>query len=527
MARTRSQRKEVERNTCSLNDVGGTAAASLSGRADRPSKKSSQEARSAFCADPEIGASVVVSAGAVHGERALFTTRSFAAWVAKSSARDACESRRLSVPSQIQSSAPTWPANESKGAVMMVTDVAGSALFGIALAFTAWSPGRSSAMGLLFPMLWVMSISRVAALVFAAAYAMTVVRFLPNFAGNWFDSPALGWACWIGVGIASGGLWGLLWPAKSNPLRVAVATFAALVLSLMSPVGALFPGHPVASWGFAWPGSGWLGIAALSLGTATAAAALRLAASLRNGTDYAWLALAIAAIALAVFGIKPDPQEGGRAGSVVGINTAWGGFPSYGSLDVAERLRRIGATVDSLYADAALTLVFPEAILGLYDSSLDDAIELEIGRKIRRTGQTVVLGADMDAGGGRFVNAALVLHPDGTRSIVAARQTTPVAQWRPWSRAMHFPANWLSDATVTLGDDRKARIMFCHEEWMPALHLLSEAREGHQVVIAMANLWAAADPLANDVQAAHTQGMALLFGSPFVRSVNLPSARAP
>ena len=53
--------------------------------------------------------------------------------------------------------------------------------------------------------------------------------------------------------------------------------------------------------------------------------------------------------------------------------------------------------------------------------SLDDVIELEIVKRIRRTGQTVVLGADVDDGGGRFRNIALVLRPDGSRSIVSAR----------------------------------------------------------------------------------------------------------
>jgi len=45
------------------------------------------------------------------------------------------------------------------------------------------------------------------------------------------------------------------------------------------------------------------------------------------------------------------------------------------------------------------------------------------------------------------------------------------------------------------------------------------------VVVSLANLWAADDPLANSVQASYTQGMALLFRRNWVRSVNLPRAR--
>jgi hypothetical protein len=391
----------------------------------------------------------------------------------------------------------------------------------ICCALAAWSPGHSPAVGLLFPMLWAVSGSRTAAFVLAAAYAMTVVRFLPGFAGNWFGSWALGLVCWISVGIVSGGLWGLLWPRRSAALHVSGATMAALLFSLLPPVGALFPGHPVVCWGFALPGSGWVGVTALSLGTVAAAAALRLATTLPRGTGYAHLALAGAAVALTLFGVVPEPTAGQRTGNVVGISTEWGGFPTFGSIEVVDRLRRIGATLDARSAEGALTLVYPEAILGLYDTSLDDVIDLEIVKRIRRTGQTVVLGADVDDGGGRFRNIALVLRPDGSRSIVSARQTTPFAQWRPWSSVMHFPADWLASSTVIVGDSLAVRIMFCHEEWMPALHLITEAREGHLIVIAMANLWAAENTLAYHVQSAHTQGMAILFGRRFVRAVNL------
>jgi hypothetical protein len=226
----------------------------------------------------------------------------------------------------------------------------------------------------------------------------------------------------------------------------------------------------------------------LAFGTATAAAAFRIAVTVAHRTGRAWLAISAAAAALAMFGVVPDSEGGQRAGNVVGVRTAWGGFPPYGSIEAAERLRHIGVTLDARAAEGALTLVYPEAILGLYDASVDDVIELEILKRIRRTGQTVVLGADVDDGVGRFRNIALVLRPDGSRSVVSARQTTPFAQWRPWSSVMHFPAQWLSSSTVTVSGNLSPRIMFCHEEWMPALHLVTEAREEHLIVIAMANL---------------------------------------
>lgn len=137
-------------------------------------------------------------------------------------------------------------------------------------------------------------------------------------------------------------------------------------------------------------------------------------------------------------------------------------------------------------------------------------------------GQTIVLGADVHIGGNRFQNAAIIYRPDGSSTTIVARQTVPVAQWRPWSSGGHFPADWLSHNTADIGDGVRTRFIFCHEEWMVVLHLLSEAREEHGLIIAMANLWAARNPTASYVQGLHTQGMALLFGRTYVRAVNGP-----
>lgn len=62
--------------------------------------------------------------------------------------------------------------------------------------------------------------------------------------------------------------------------------------------------------------------------------------------------------------------------------------------------------------------------------------------------------------------------------------------------------------------------MFCYEEYIPALHLLNEAYDDHNLVIVMANGWAAANLTASDVQAAHSEGMARLFGRRYLRAEN-------
>lgn len=423
------------------------------------------------------------------------------------------------------------PAGSSPFPAPSLGNVAGVALLvlvfgllGCGLGLAAWAPGRSPVASILLPVLWIMAPTRATAFAATAAYHLAVVRFLPDFAGTWMNDPRLGFLCWLGIGLACGAVWAAFWPRSRKPSVVALATCGALATLLLSPIAAISPGHPLVGWGFFAPGTGWLGVALMFLLSAAAASVVRSVAStgrLQQLGNIAGLCLLAAAFALR--GPMSEPGNMRLAGRVGGVNTQLGGFPAFGSLEVMERLARIGRATMQLAGgdDEIQTVVFPEGIVGIYDPSLYPAMELEIVRPIARTGQTVLIGADLRSGAGTFQNIALVFRPDGSSAWIAARQTTPVTQWRPWNKDMHFPADWLASSTITLGGGVRARVMFCHEEWMPVLHLLSEAREPHNLVIAVSNLWAASDPVADYLQGTHSVGMARLFGRKLVRSVNL------
>lgn len=403
--------------------------------------------------------------------------------------------------------------------------IASSVALGGGLGLLAWSPGHTPALGALFPLLWIGRPSRVAAFACAAAYDLAVVRFLPGLAANWFDSIVAGFACWLAVGIVSGLVWAVLWPPSgSNAPRVILSALAVLVMLLLPPFGALVPAHPVVAWGYLAPGSGWVGVALMFILTSTGASWLRTCARVFPEPHVSWIVVGLLFAVVWTWGLVPQPQDGRTASQVRAVQTQFGRFPAYGSVDVMQRLVRMGelSALQANGQDMVKAVAFPETIIGLYDRSLQPLIDLELVAPLKAKGQTLVLGADVAFGSNRFQNAALIFRPDGSSTLIAARQTVPIAQWRPWSRGSHFPADWLEQSTADLGGGLRARFMFCHEEWMGVLHLLSEAREEHELVIAMANLWAASDPTASYVQDAHTQGMALLFGRVYVRAVNGP-----
>lgn len=409
--------------------------------------------------------------------------------------------------------------------VVFALEVLAWAAIGWSLGLVAWGPSRTPAVAVALPLLWLMARGRMQAFAITAAYHMAVVRFLPDFASTWFHSAAIGVGYWIALGLVSGGVWAAFWPRKNEPSRIALSTVTALTVLLVTPLTAVVPGQPIVAWGFLAPRTGWFGVALMFVVTPVAGCLLRvwLPRSQPAARFAPGMLVVLLLAALWWRGDPPSPDAGRLAGKVGAITTQLGGFPEYGSLEVGERLARIGEATRSLAGgeDGIDTIVFPEAILGLYDPSLYSVTKLEIGDPIRETGQTVIVGADVGVGGHDFQNAALIFRPDGTSTSIAARQATPFAQWQPWNDKVHFPADWFAPSTANIGGGIRARFMFCHEEWMPILHLLSEAREDHQLVIVLANLWAAHDPLASFIQGEQTEGMARLFGRRWVRSVNL------
>lgn len=403
------------------------------------------------------------------------------------------------------------------------------AVLGGTLAVLAWGLGRTPAVSLLMPVLWILMPSRASAFALAATYHMMVVRFLPELAGTWFDSGLVGFLLWVGLGVISGLAWAICWPRSGRPVRVVVSSIAVMLVLLMPPVAMALPGHPLIGVGFLVPGTGWVGVGGFFVAVAGACWFFRcwLPGFVGERKWLIWTAvLAIGTMIWSAGGI-PDPDKGKIAGRVGALTSMWGRFPDRDSVEVMQRIGKIGLATAKLAGgdDGIDTVVFPEAVLGIYDPSLYPAMEQEVLRKTKVSGQTVVVGADLESGANTYRGVAIVFRPGGSSSYIAARMTVPVAQWAPWSNKAHFPSDWLGKSTLDVGGGIRARFMFCFEEYLPLLHLLSEAREDHVLVIAMANLWASDDPLASFVQGAHTEGMARLFNRRWVRAVNLAKAQ--
>lgn len=403
-------------------------------------------------------------------------------------------------------------------------------LLGAVIAITSWGEYSSPAISLVLPLLWALSPSRLAAFALTFGYHLAVVRFLPPFAGVWFDSLFLGVLAWVGQGLLAASTWVALWPKRRAPMAVGLMTLAVLVVTLILPWAAVVPsGPPIMGLGYLLPKTGWLGVALFFAVTPVLAGQLARVARIPKigrltGQATAMTAAIVGAAFVGLIGDKLDASvvaRGRLVGRIGAIHTEWGRFPKSDS-EVISRIGKIGKTVQSLAGgqDGFDTVVFPETIIGLYEVGTSAVLKGSVLINSQAAGQTVVIGADLPLEKGRYQNVAIVFRPDGSTSYIAARQTPPVATWAPWLKDGHFPADWFANSTANVGGGIRARFMFCFEEYMPILHLLSEAREEQQMVIAMSNGWASRNPLSSAIQSGHTEGMAKLFGRQWIRAEN-------
>jgi hypothetical protein len=386
---------------------------------------------------------------------------------------------------------------------------------GVLLGVAAWGEGRVPVLALALPLLVMFSRSRLQAFCVAFGYSLGLTRYHVAFVAGWFhDDLRVGAAAMLLVALITGTVWCAGWSSSRRLLVRALAITAAWLLALAMNAGV--PGHPVIAAGYLLPGTGWLGVAlsiaypwlALILVRAIPQARVRYAAGGAFG-----LMLALGGVLLY------QAPAGGPVRGIQPERTHWGLLN--GEDDALSRMQRMGSATPH---PSAATVVWPESIIGRYDPAMYQVLDLEVLRPSRRAGRTQIIGMDIPLPGNRELNSAVAFYPDGTTATATARQPAPLSLWRPWRTTDTFVANWAAHNVLQLGQGDRAAVIFCYEEYMPVLYLLNEALDHPTVYLAMANTWAAKDHEAAAIQTWHSFGMARLFGRPYIKAENRPTA---
>lgn len=399
---------------------------------------------------------------------------------------------------------------ETAARIAPAAAIAAATILGLA----AWGEGRQPAVAVVLPLVVAACHNRRMAWATAAIYTALVLRHHPAFIARWFDDNQLvGWLAVGAYAAISATVWASAWSNAHSPAKRAAVMVGVMMVSVLPPMALAIPGHPVVGLGYLLPGLGWSGLA-LWLGAVAAWAAIwRPRAA---GTSTAPLMIAILAAA-AAYAIPSTAERAPVApASVQAMQTHWGGLQ--GPHETLRRIELMG--VETRRAEPGSVLVWPESVLGLYDRATDPVMAVEVVRPSREKRMTQIIGLDIEDSGGGYRNAAKILHPDGRVEVINARQPAPVSLWRPWSETQSFHADWSQTNVVQLQNGMTAALMFCYEEYIPALFLLSAARERVDIFIVMTNTWAAVDRRAAAIQSQHTAGIVALLGTPFVKAEN-------
>lgn len=395
-------------------------------------------------------------------------------------------------------------------------------LVGAALGVAAWGEGRVPALALALPVLIVASRTRLQAFFVAAGYAMAVLRYTASFIASWFDNNLLiGASALAAYALVSGAAWCIGWSRSERvEWRMGAITLAWL-LSVLPPATVAVPGHPVIAAGYLFPGTGWIG--------ATATWMLPLLVvwgGSRRWVSPAWAKAVVFAGMLGSLGLAgvllnglPGNSPASASRGVVAQHTAWGYLG--GQDEALDRLQRMGSVP---VPDTTLTVIWPESIIGRYEPAMFRVLDLELLGPARRAGRTHVVGMDVPMNGNLLLNAAVAFYPDRTTATAVARQPAPLSLWRPWRSTDTFVADWRANNMLNLGQGDRAAVIFCYEEYLPALYLLNEALDSPTVYVALTNTWAAREPGAAAIQTLHSLGMARLFGRPYIKAENRPNA---
>jgi apolipoprotein N-acyltransferase len=313
------------------------------------------------------------------------------------------------------------------------------------------------------------------------------------------------------------------WLAYPMPAALCVSTFcrrsrvahvdAGLIaigigLAVLPPVGVFFSAHPVFASGAIFPAGGLVGML-LTVALFAVIAALNLRRD-QPHSDALW-ALTIGALIVSVamnaradaIGAKRPPEN------VVAISTTLGlthsGIADYAHLSrVARSIREGGAADNTL-------VILPETISAPTSAARLAWWRAELADFFSRGGQ-LLLGE----GGADYSKSAAII--SGTHyDWVAARQTTPFSEWRPWGRRSDSGLQF--GASVVESHGARISVLQCYEALVPWIAVVT-ALERADILVFQSNQWWGEHNRGPRVINRHAELLARSLDVPLVAAIN-------
>lgn len=380
------------------------------------------------------------------------------------------------------------------------------------IGLVAWGGIGLTPLAAFLPLLWAVCPSKRTAFIAVMAYYLAASRVIPQSAAVFFgesNSLLLGLLLWIAAAAISAAIWAALW-TRQNGITLLLRLILIELLLILPPIGIIGWTNPILGAAILFPGMKWAAIF-LGLGLMLALVLLARRPSVKTITLFALLA-AISGWAHGNYR-EPETPDGWIA-----YSTSMGKFPNTLE-EIASRVVQIGEGVRIATKDGFRVVIFPEQILGRWQSRIHAGmLYREIGKTVAEGGATVILGAEAPiASTSKATNTLVVFDRDGPWQITS-RQPVPVSMWKPWA-SDGIVADWMKTGVREIAGVR-ASFSLCYEDFLSWPILTDFLLDKPQVIVSAANGWWVRGTDEQELQLQHIKSWGKIFGVPVLRALN-------
>ena len=384
---------------------------------------------------------------------------------------------------------------------------------GAVIGFISWRIGGDLFAVPLVIALWAISTSRIAAFSVMFGYYMAGSRIIPSAAAVFFgeaNSLSLGILLWIASSMLLALAWAWAWPKLGAGLaRTVLAPLMALILVTLPPVGIFGWMNPVLASGWYFPGSGTLGLIALS------AIYIAMTVSAKYYGQPRWVVfICLGLLVPMAFNLlqKTNPSSHPEWAA---LNTQLGKIPS--DVDgIALRQAQLIELTQAALASGAKVVILPEQSAGRWSRENFFVWESLLKKTLIEKDAVVLIGAEVP-NGTHYLNALVAYNGEETR-VFSARQPVPVSMWKPYASDGAL-IDWFKLGGAKIYG-KKLAISFCYEDYLTWPILTTIAVIKPDFIVSVANGWWVKGSAANAIQFMHIDAWSRLYGVPLLRATN-------
>ena len=373
----------------------------------------------------------------------------------------------------------------------------------IAIGLIAWDSYLPVA--ILLPVIWSKTNTKNIAWLVGLSYHLTASRGLIVGVPIFFDSTLVyGFALWTIAGLIQSLPYFLCSYVRNQYLAI-VLLLLALILP---PVGIVGWANPLTAAGVLFPGTGFAGLFLMLC-------IIWLMVWLYDKSN-AFIVIWIMFIVLLPLLIGESVTANIQ---IKGSTTHFTGNPSNLGDKFKRDYQKFIKTYNQYSGSHFKTLVLPETTAGIWFDSTKD-LWSRWQRDLKKD-QSIVLSTLLPENkkSMKTYNALIEMKQNKFNVLYKARQSVPVAMWRPWAKD-DVKNNWFDNPLFEISG-KKATALICYEAYLTWPILQSFLSGNPEIIIFVSNHWWSKNTSLLSIQKTCVKAWASLFGVQLITAVNL------